>query len=193
MLLVASNTKTLPADRWIHTTGERRGLVLVKEWDIPLWDSDAAAENVPAGIVRMRSQGLVKCFRLVGATVLLFFPRGVVWHFHPVRAKTRGKEILDSEKEKSPVRLEITTDKDEPGKKREKKEVEEVFITKPKYHNYQFPGIAWTHVRKSCPKGSPKRREKHPYPKRRESHELVYICRYILCVLTRLKLGLVPD
>lgn len=168
MLLVATHTKTLPADRWIHTTGEKRGLVLVREWEVPLWDSNVAAENVPAGVVRLRSCGFIKCLELVRATVLLRFPRGAGWHFHPVRAKTRADDILDSVKEKSPVQLEITPDKGQPKKT---KEVEEEFITNPKYHNQLtrkrinfLESLEHTWGR-AVQEGVQRRGEKHPYPK----------------------------
>lgn len=36
----------------------------MKEWDIPLWDSDAAAENVPAGVVPSEEPWAGKVFRV---------------------------------------------------------------------------------------------------------------------------------
>lgn len=78
MLLVATHTKTLLVYRWIGTKGEKRGLVLVREWDVPGWDSDAPTGNIPAGVVRLRSRGFIKCLNLRRATVFLPVPRGAV-------------------------------------------------------------------------------------------------------------------
>lgn len=52
MLLVATHTKSLPAWQVNRYYGEEKRAGN-GEWDVPLWDSDAAAENVPAGVVRL--------------------------------------------------------------------------------------------------------------------------------------------
>lgn len=193
MLLVATHTKTLLVYRWIDTTGEKRGLVLVREWDVPGWDRPSEEPWVYLNLCR--------------ATVFLPVPRGAIWHFHPVRAKTRGVELLDSENEKSPDRLEITTDRDRPKRKKKKtkrtKEVEEVFITNRKSRNQlalerinflELPEHTWERaVQKKVSKGQGKTSVPQTITEDGESHELVYICGCISCVLTRLKPGLVPD
>lgn len=53
MLLVATHTKSLPAWQVNRYYGEEKGRVLVREWDVPLWDPDATGEHVPAGVVRL--------------------------------------------------------------------------------------------------------------------------------------------